>query len=694
MTSHLGSAGDSRLPVPDSGAVLVPELFPHTGQTQAYGPGVPGRVSIRVLLRRQRWILAGGFGLAAIAFAILTFLVPATYESEVDFLVGRQDILARYDEAPTVDRRAAIPNHETEVELLQSRTVVEAVVKQLDLRAGFAFAPVGNRWFPVPSSVLGVDRADPDQLFLFFDLKPDAPPGTYRLDGEPAEFRVTDAADQVVATGPAGLMLRFEGVELLPAEQPLRAPVVIEVASLSETANDVRRRISARELKQSTDLIRLTCKGRTPASAHDLCSAVTSSYLELRATIQRSEAAAAAAFLREQSVRLQVDLEAAEDSVRLRREQLLGLGAASPAIAEDRQLARLDRRVSVLDERFRFVEARLREAEVAQAVDLPGVRLVDAASVPVRATSPSPPVNMAIGLFIFLGLGVAPAVHRERTDRRLRERESVVAAAGAPVLAMVPHLSAPSPVITVSLAGRPGETDITVAPEWTEEREVALEAFRTLAVDLRFVGDRLGTGRFQTVAVTSASSGEGKTFTAANLAIVRASHGTSTCLVDADLRAGGVQRFFEWPPMLGLSEVLTREAELRLVTRSARIAGRNPLSVVPSGALSPRSAELLEHRSFGQALSSLRNEYEFIVVDTPPLNVLPDAASVVAIVDAVVVVVRSGVTDRVALDRTLERLNRAGATIAGVVLNDAAVPRSYSSYTYAKAAKGREGRRG
>jgi len=108
-----------------------------------------------------------------------------------------------------------------------------------------------------------------------------------------------------------------------------------------------------------------------------------------------------------------------------------------------------------------------------------------------------------------------------------------------------------------------------------------------------------------------------------------------------------------------------------------------------------RSAELLEHRSFGHALASLRKEYEFIVVDTPPLNVLPDAASVVAIVDAVVVVVRSGVTDRTALELTLERLNRAGATIAGVVLNDAALPRSYSSYTYARTeSKGRGGRRG
>jgi capsular exopolysaccharide synthesis family protein len=268
-----------------------------------------------------------------------------------------------------------------------------------------------------------------------------------------------------------------------------------------------------------------------------------------------------------------------------------------------------------------------------------------------------------------------------------------MAAAGAPVLAMVPHLSTPAPVITVSLALRAGETDVTLAPEWTEEREVALEAFRTLAVDLRFVGESLGIGRFRTVAVTSASSGEGKTFTAANLAIVRASHGTRTCLVDADLRAGGVQRFFGWPPMLGLSEVLTCEADLRFVTRSAKIAGRNSLSVVPAGAVSSRSAELLEHRSFERAISSLRDEHEFIVVDTPPLNVLPDAASVVSVVDAVVVVVRSGVTERTALELTLERLQRAGATIAGVVLNDAALPGPYSSYTYASAeSEGRGGR--
>jgi capsular exopolysaccharide synthesis family protein len=259
---------------------------------------------------------------------------------------------------------------------------------------------------------------------------------------------------------------------------------------------------------------------------------------------------------------------------------------------------------------------------------------------------------------------------------------------------MVPHLKTPSPVISVSLAIRPRERDITIAPEWTDEREIALESFRTLAVDLRFVGEQLGIGRLRTVAVTSATSGEGKTFTAANLAIVRASHGASTCLVDADLRAGGVRRFFQWPPMPGLSEVLTGEAELPIVTRLARIAGDRRLRVVPSGAVSPRSAELLEHSTFKKVLSSLRDEYEFVVVDTPPLNILPDAASVVGLVDAVVVVVRSGVTDEAALELTLERLSRAGATIAGVVLNDAVLPRPYSSYTYARAeSEGRGGGR-
>lgn len=661
-------------------AALVPEIIANPGYSSE-GNRFPGaaRLSLRLLVSRQRWVLGAGLLLGAIVFVVLTFLVPATYESSADFLVAKTDPLSRYDQTSTAGGATTIPNRDTEVELLQSRSVVESVIRTLGLRASFTFEHAGTE-----GSI-----ADPTDYLLHFEAMAAPDSATYRLDGEPAEFRVTDSRGRIVASGPAVKMMRFAGIALLPPDKPLPAPLMIEIKPLAGIADEIRDRISARKLKQSTDLIRLTCRGTDPDDAHRLCGAVTNSYLQMRAAIQRSEAATAAAFLGEQSIRLEGDLEAAEDSVRSRLSALVG--RPSSAVTEDRILARLQRRVTVLDERFRFVEARLREAEVAQSVDLPSVHLVDAASVPVEPASPNPPLNLAISLLVILGLGVAPAVHRERTDSRLLERQSVVAAVGAPVLTMVPHLTAPSPVISVSLSIRAGERDITLAPEWTAEREVALEAFRTLAVDLRFVGAQLGIGRLHTVAVTSATSGEGKTFTAANLAIVRASHGTPTCLVDADMRAGGVRRFFEWPPMPGLSEVLRGEAELPLVVRSARIAGNRSLHIVPPGGVSPRSSELLESSAFANTLAELEKDYEFIVVDTPPLNLLPDAASVVSLVDAVIVVVRSGTTDSTALGLTLERLDRAGARLAGVVLNDAVLPRPYSSYTYARSSSDSNG---
>ena len=344
------------------------------------------------------------------------------------------------------------------------------------------------------------------------------------------------------------------------------------------------------------------------------------------------------------------------------------------------ETVRLERQVGLLSDLYTFLQTRLREAEVAQAVDLPSVRVVDSASLPFRPYSPRLGLNLSLGFLLASGIGLLVGLWREYTDTRLHERGAVEQETGIPVLSMLPRLKE-GPVISVSLREATNGDWRTLAPPWNDARELALEAFRTLVTELHFIGQSLPEEELRSVAVTSAVRGEGKTFTASNLAIAKASHGNRVLLIDADMRGEGVSRFFglsyECP---GLAELCATRGAIEHFTKSIVVAGKNKLDVRPAGSAETWSAELLERDAFRRILSVAEKRWDLVIVDTPPLGAVTDAAAVASLVDGVVVVVRAGVTDRSALEFTLDRLARAQAQAVGIVLNDATVPQYYRTY--------------
>jgi capsular exopolysaccharide synthesis family protein len=160
-------------------------------------------------------------------------------------------------------------------------------------------------------------------------------------------------------------------------------------------------------------------------------------------------------------------------------------------------------------------------------------------------------------------------------------------------------------------------------------------------------------------------------------------------LIDADMRASGVSGFFGMnTPTYGLSDLLAGSAQMPAVCANLRVDGRHTLAVIPAGMPTPHSAELLDSPTMRQLLEEAKTQYELIVIDTPPLNAITDAATIAPIVDGVILVVRGGVTDRAGLEMTLERLARGNGRVVGVVLNDARLPEGYiSRYRYPDAPK-------
>lgn len=341
--------------------------------------------------------------------------------------------------------------------------------------------------------------------------------------------------------------------------------------------------------------------------------------------------------------------------------------------AQQLETARLTRRVEVLDELFRYLQSRLQEAEVAEAVALPSVSVVDPPSLPFEPSWPNVPLNLALGLFLGATSGVLSGLWREHTDQKVHDGRDV-SDWGLPVLSMIPRVPRKAlPAASRALAA-PGAESL-------EALQLLHESFRTLTFELEAAGSRVSAAGLRSVALSSAGRGDGKTFCACRLAIQSAMQGQRTLLIDADVRARGVGRWFGLDPEgPGLTDLMGRDrdglAGLDDRVHAIPAAGGLDLHVLPSGRESRASPRMVT-TTLRRILRAASAGYDLVVVDTPPLALMSDAAQVAGLVDGVIVVVRPGVTERPALVRAFEQLSRVGAEVLGIVLNEVAVPRYY-----------------
>jgi capsular exopolysaccharide synthesis family protein len=213
-----------------------------------------------------------------------------------------------------------------------------------------------------------------------------------------------------------------------------------------------------------------------------------------------------------------------------------------------------------------------------------------------------------------------------------------------------------------------------------EGDDPAAEAYRTLRTNVTFVGAERPV---QLMAVTSAGPGEGKSTTAANLAVTLALGGHKTLLIDADMRRPLLHRAFGIVQDPGLTDVLIGLASAREAIRPDVL---ERLDVLPAGSSPPNPSELLGSDAMHGLVGEVRRTYDYIVVDTPPVLPVTDATVVSTIADATILTVRSGETEEASALRALDQLKRVGARIAGVVLNgvDTRRDRHYMYYKYQK----------
>lgn len=282
------------------------------------------------------------------------------------------------------------------------------------------------------------------------------------------------------------------------------------------------------------------------------------------------------------------------------------------------------------------------------------------AIVPDAPVSPRVPVNVAIGLLVGLGLGIGVALLRDTVDRKVRSVETVRSVTSSSVLAEIPldDDAAQAPLVDTGNAysGR-------------------AEAFRQLRTHLTFTNLDGGP---QTVVVTSAVPGEGKSTTAVNLALMLAQNDQRVLLVDADMRRPATSVYLEIESRVGLSTVLTHQVELE---DAVQTVGAHDLHVLAAGRVPPNPAELLGSRQMEMLLDTVRQQYDTIVIDAPPVLPVTDPAVLAAHASGVLFVTSvDGRALQGDVARALETLDSVGARVLGIVANRVRRSRRPSDY--------------
>jgi exopolysaccharide transport family protein len=323
---------------------------------------------------------------------------------------------------------------------------------------------------------------------------------------------------------------------------------------------------------------------------------------------------------------------------------------------------------------------KLKEAGVSAGLRSNNFQVVDAARVPMGPIEPNIPRNLSFAFMLGLTSGVGLAFLLEGLDNTVRTTEQAQMISGLPPLGMIPLGSrtaregANAKRLVIATSKEAVELITQVRPQ-----SQMAESYRALRTSLLL--SNLGAPP-KVIMVTSALPQEGKTTTSINCAVVLAQKGIRVLLIDADLRRPSIHKTLGMGPRSGLSNVLTGSATLaQAITRSSILPN---LDVLPAGTPPPNPAELLASTNMRDVLEELREQYDHIVVDTPPTLSVTDAVVLSPRADAIVLVIRSGQTTKQALRRSRDILMQVNAKVSGVLLNavDLSSPDYYYYYEY------------
>jgi polysaccharide biosynthesis transport protein len=672
-----------------------------------------------VLARRQRLIVAV-LGAVMVLAAVRTFLTRPVYEGVAKLLIERENpkVLA-FKEVAEVDS-GRDDYYQTQYKLLQSRSLVRKVIERENLLLDPEFG--GPRSREAAAALLATApgeaaefEAAVDTFLKGLSIQPEknsrlvnvvfsanAPEQAARLANSLARLYIEQALQfRYETSSEAARWLesqfkeqrgKVEGAERALQElkekdgivnvDERRALLEQKLRDLGTSANRLKterleKEVLFREMRGARSVEDLPEVLRSPV--------VQSLRIEL-ASLGRKEAQLAERYLDEHPEVQQIRKQGEETRRRLRAEADRIVQAAesdfkTAALQEASVLAAIEstkvealdlaRRSVPYESRKREMDAakavldslltRAKETDVSQELKSSNIRIVDAAVIPRRPARPRPVRDLALAFLFGSGLAVGLALLLDHLDDTLKGPEDVRTHLGVPYLGLVPEADHPGTVAALALLHG-------------QSHGAFVEGYRLLRTALSYSWPEQGS---RVVVVTSAMPGEGKTLTSVNLGLTLALGEARVLVIDGDLRRSGIQHAFEIPRTPGLSDVLVGKCSPE---DAITMVPGTRLSVLPAGTPAPSPADLMTGSAMRHMLEHLRDRYDWIILDTPPVAAVADPLVLATYADGVVVVAGAETSSRTVVREALLQIAGTGARALGVLLNRAHLRRH--SYYY------------
>ncbi|MFY2564142.1 polysaccharide biosynthesis tyrosine autokinase, partial [Corallococcus terminator] len=313
---------------------------------------------------------------------------------------------------------------------------------------------------------------------------------------------------------------------------------------------------------------------------------------------------------------------------------------------------------------YELVLKRLKDIELSGLLRTSNVRVLDPARPLFMPVKPNVNRNLMVGLVMGLLAGLGAALLLDLLENSVATQADVEERLGLAFLGVMPRIEGNR---------APKDRDLYVH---REPKSSVAECCRAIRTNLLFMSPDTP---FKTLVVTSSGPQEGKSTTSINLGVAMAQSGNRVLLLDTDMRRPRLHRAFGVPNELGISSLVVGEGTLDAAVKSTEVPG---LFVLPCGPIPPNPAELLHTRAFAELLKTAAGKFDRVILDSPPLNAVADAAVLATQCDGVVLVLKAGKTNRESARRALRSLADVQARMYGAILNDVDLkaPRYGDSY--------------
>jgi succinoglycan biosynthesis transport protein ExoP len=335
---------------------------------------------------------------------------------------------------------------------------------------------------------------------------------------------------------------------------------------------------------------------------------------------------------------------------------------------EQEQL-QLERQLQIARLTYEQLLKTLQEVEVAENQNVGNARIIAQALMPKEPVSPRILLNLLLGGFVGIILGIGTAFILESMDKALKTVEEAKQLLGYPLLAAIP---------AARRKGKEKEDDnAKELPVINSPYSTQTAAFEMLQTNLGFT---LSDKTLKVIVITSSVPSEGKSFVSANLAAAASQMGRRVLLIDADMRRPRQQEVWQIQNFQGLSNVLVGQSELEYVTQEVQVN----LDLLTAGTVPPNPAALLDSNRMSTLVEEVSNKYDFVIIDTPPIGLFADAVILGKLADGMMLVVRPGTVTSPVVATSKSTLEQSGRKVLGMVVNGVKSEgrTGYYSYSY------------